>query len=295
MVTPLPAATTPKEAPSSDCREQPSLDAEKVTLIQEYQKGIGTWVDLFDNDLNFTRTAVKRCRTSPLMMNAICALTARQLSMVGHGGDIWEAAAVRYYGWSLHHLINTFANTMSSPEDTLAATTLLSSYELLVSPVVDHRRHVSGALTLIRTYDCKATSKGLMGAAFWVYARQDVAMALVHERPTMLPPEKWGMEWAKKETAEDRLSNQLVWIIAKIIAFTYQGGQALSVDLLSQRRTALMSETQAWLDSLPASFHGILYGPPTPEGFVKYWFAVPLAGEDFLHLAHICWSYYLAN
>lgn len=46
------------------------------------------------------------------MINAICALTARQLSMVGHGGDMWEAAAVRYYGQSLHHLINTFADSV---------------------------------------------------------------------------------------------------------------------------------------------------------------------------------------
>lgn len=229
------------------------------------------------------------------MINAICALTARQLCMVGHGGDMWEAAAVRYYGQSLHHLINTFADTVSSPEDTLAATTLLSSYELLVSPVLDHRRHVSGALTLIRTYGCKATSGGLMGAAFWVYARQDIAMALVHERPTMLPPENWGVDWTKEETAEDRLGNRLIWITAKIIAFTYQGGEGLLVDILLQRRAALMSEAQAWLDSLPASFYGISYGRPSPEGFVKYWFAVPSTGEDLLHLAHIGWTYYLTD
>lgn len=67
------------------------------------------------------------------------------------------------------------------------------------------------------------------------------------------------------------------------------------MDLLLQRRAALMSEAQAWFDSLPASFYGISYGRPSPEGFVKYWFAVPSTGEDLFHLAHIGWTYYLTD
>src|SRR5699024_2687025 len=123
-----------------------------------------------------------------------CALTARQVSMVDRA-ELWKSAAVEYYAESLHHLITTLGLSASSPEDTLPATILLSSYELLVLPGLDHRRHVSGALTLIKSYGCKASSQGLVEAAFWVYARQDLAMALVHECPTMLPPEEWGVSW----------------------------------------------------------------------------------------------------
>lgn len=213
-------------------------------------------------------------------MNAICALTARQLSMVGHDGNTWGSSATRYYGESLHHLIRTLVDPEASQEVSLAATVLLSSYELLVSPGLDHRRHVSGALTLIRTYGCKASSKGLMRASFWVYARQDVAMALVHECPTMLHPREWNVSWNPKETAEDVLGNQLIWIIAKIIAFTFQEGKELSNDLLRQQRDQLLTETIAWFNRLPATFHGISYGTPSKEGFTKYWFAVPMSGKD---------------
>lgn len=127
------------------------LDFEKVELLLEYQNGVGAWVDLFDSELSFQTTAVKRAHRSPLIMNAICALTAKQLSMASRGG-MWEPVAVRYYGESLHHLINMPMNSNTCREDTFAATILLSSHEL-VSPGLDHRRHVSAALTLIKIHD----------------------------------------------------------------------------------------------------------------------------------------------
>jgi hypothetical protein len=65
--------------------ETPSIDAEKVTLLKEYQNGVATWVGLFDNDLHLTHTIVKKALESPLLLNAICAVTARQMSLVGKG------------------------------------------------------------------------------------------------------------------------------------------------------------------------------------------------------------------
>lgn len=281
-ITPLPQVTSPKQPPASHT-EPPSLDGDKVALIQEFQNGVGKWVDLFDDEQHFQRTVVKRTLESPLLMDAICALTARQVSMVNRA-ELWKSAAVQYYAESLHHLITTLGLPASSPEDTLSATILLSSYELLVLPGLDHRRHVSGALTLIKSYGCKASSQGLIGAAFWVYARQDLAMALVHECPTMLPPEEWGVSLAEQETREDRLGNKLIWLLAKIVAHTFGKTDGRSIELLRDNRTSLMRELDAWFESLPVSFSGTTYGPPSPEGFVKRWFAIPSTGKSSIHL-----------
>lgn len=136
---------------------------------------------------------------------------------------MWKTTAVHYYGESLHHLIHTLNGPSYGSDDTLAATVLLSSYELFTSPGLDHHRHVSGAVTLIRTNPHNASSGGLKAAAFWVYARQDVAMALVHECPTMLLPDEWGVEWTDQEMDEDYLENKIIWIVAKVIAHTFGG------------------------------------------------------------------------
>lgn len=277
-VVPLPQVVSPKP-PRPEGQAPLSLDAEKVTLIQAYQNGVGAWMDLFDDEATFQRTVVKRAVTSPLLMSAICALTARQISMVDKG-EVWKPVAVQYYGDSLLQLIATLDHPTSCPEDTLAATILLSSYELLALPGLDHRRHVSGALTLIRTHACRASSEGLMAAAFWVYARQDVAMALVHECPTMLPPEEWGVLWAEQETREDWLGNQMVWLLARIIAHTFRKTNGQSAQALSEGRASLIKELDVWHESLPESFRGTAFGPPLEEGFLPQWFAVPSTGKE---------------
>ncbi|PYH90945.1 hypothetical protein BO71DRAFT_461090 [Aspergillus ellipticus CBS 707.79] len=232
--------------------------------------------DLFDDEAHFQLTAVKRALASPLLMSAICALTARQISMVGKG-EVWKSVAVQYYGDSLLHLIAALDSPTSSLDDTLAATILLSSYELLASPGLDHRRHVYGALNLIRTHDCNASSGGLIGAAFWAFARHDVAIALVHECPTMLPPEEWDVAWAEQETREDRRGNKMVWLLARIIAHTFQtpDGRTQDTQSLLEHRTSLLHGLEAWHASLPDTFRGMAFGPPSEEGFLPQWFAVP--------------------
>ncbi|RDH23112.1 hypothetical protein M747DRAFT_302924 [Aspergillus niger ATCC 13496] len=265
--TSLGNALTPiQPIPSTKSPSPPTLDAEKVALLQEYQNGVGTWVSLFDSPRHLTHTIVKRALGSPLLLNAICALTARQMSIAGRG-DMWKTTAVHYYGESLHHLIHTLNGPSYGSDDTLAATVLLSSYELFTSPGLDHHRHVSGAVTLIRTNPHNASSGGLKAAAFWVYARQDVAMALVHECPTMLLPDEWGVEWTDQEMDEDYLENKIIWIVAKVIAHTFGG-------------LRLVEELETWRGSLPTSFAGIPFGDSSEEEFIKLLFAIPSTGRN---------------
>lgn len=257
--------------------QTPSIDAEKVTLLEEYQNGVGTWVGLFDNELHLTHTIVKWALESPLLLSSICAITARQMSMVGRG-EMWKSIACDYYGESLHHLIHALDGPSFSSGDTLAATVLLSSYELFISPGLDHHRHVSGAVTLIKSNLHNASSGGVATAAFWVYARQDVAMALVHECPTMLPPEEWGISWTGQETAEDSLGNKMIWIVAKVIAHTFREVDAAAKQSLHRDKTRLIKELDNWQESLPASSAGVSFGTCSEEGFLKRFFAVPSMG-----------------
>ncbi|GLA82833.1 hypothetical protein AtubIFM56815_007024 [Aspergillus tubingensis] len=282
------AVLSTQPTPHTKSPSRPTLDTEKVTLLQEYQKGVGTWVGLFDNARHLTHTIVKRALESPLLLNAICALTARQMSMAGRG-EMWETTAVHYYGESLQQLIHILNDPSYGSDDTLAATVLLSSYELFASPGLDHHRHVSGAVTLIRTNSHNASSGRLKGAAFWVYARQDVAMALVHECPTMLLPEEWGVEWTDQEIDEDLLGNKIIWIVAKVIAHTFGKASDVTERSLRRDRMRLIEELESWRGSLPTPFAGLPFGAPSEEGFVKRLFAIPstAAAMCMYHLAYL--------
>ncbi|RFU29843.1 hypothetical protein B7463_g6506, partial [Scytalidium lignicola] len=245
------------------------IDSEKALLLHEYQSGIGTWMDLFDHGMSYQREVMRRAYFCPLIMQALCALTAKQLSLV-RSEEAWDAVAVRYYGESLHLLINVLANTASCEKDALTGTILLSSYELLASPGFDHRRHVSGASTLIKTHNITAKSEGLARASFWIYARHDCAMALIHECPTMLPPEDWDVSLTTRELEEDVLGNQMLWLLAKVIAFTFDKGERQPEETLLATRSNLITEIDAWFAGLPPSFKSVPYGPTSREGYTKH-------------------------
>jgi hypothetical protein len=128
-----------------------------------------------------------------------------------------------------------------------------------------------------------------MAAAFWVYARQDIAMALVHECPTLLPPDEWGVSWDERETREGQLGNQMVWLLARVIAHTFRSTTGQSVQALSEGRASLIEQLDVLHERLPESFRGTAFGPPLEEGFLPRWFAVPstAAAMCMHHLAHL--------
>ncbi|RDW93029.1 uncharacterized protein DSM5745_00351 [Aspergillus mulundensis] len=262
------------------------IDAGRKRKMVE-TSGIATWMDLFDEEQHFQRIVVKRALHSPLLLNSICALTTKQLSLLdGKWATQAQSTASTYYGEALHHLIATLGDPRSNPvpiAETLAATILLSSYELLVCPGMDHRRHVSGALTLIRTHGCNAASGGMAGAAFWVYVRQDVAMALVHECPTMLAPEEWCVSWTMPEERDDCLGNQMVWLLAKVVGYTYDKSNAAAES--GAQKESLKNDLRSWYESLPLHFKGMDIGLATAEAGGRMFFAIPSTGELYFFIA----------
>ncbi|KAF9639027.1 putative benzoate 4-monooxygenase cytochrome p450 protein [Lasiodiplodia theobromae] len=154
-------------------------DCTTTTLLRIYQHGIGTWMDVMDHSHRYQRAVLRLALSSPLILHALCALAAKQMSLVSphrhhyHASpsaaaaapppSLWEPLAARYYGESLRLLIAALAeDTTGSTEDsqgtrkkrrreeTLTATILLGSYELLAAPSADYARHLRGAQTLIR-------------------------------------------------------------------------------------------------------------------------------------------------
>lgn len=206
---------TKNDKPGAADSPQP-LDIERVTLPREFQTGVGSWVGVFDDNFQIQRSLPKLALKSGLLLNAICAVTAKQMSGTCNG-QVWSSAAVHYYGEALRHLIQTLSAPGYEPEQAIIGTVLLSSYEVLDSLGLDHWRHVCGALTLIRKHRFKASSTDLRKAAFWVYARQDVSIAIAHECPAMLPPDEWDVQWVENESSEEMLGNKMIWITAKVI------------------------------------------------------------------------------
>ncbi|KAI7978442.1 hypothetical protein EIK77_001966 [Talaromyces pinophilus] len=259
-----------------------TVTKEIVRLLNIYQTGIGTWMDILDHSCTYQRQVLRYALSSSLLLHAICALSAKQMSLIGDS-FLWESVSTRYYGLSLGLLIEELKKQQSSREIVIAATILLCSYELLACPGADYQKHLYGARSLFHTHNIASTGTKLEKASFWIYARQDVSMALVHECATLVLPQEWPTLSESEELEEDVLGNQILWILAKLIQFKFSDkGNSLHdwhADLQK-----LISEIDLWWERFPIPARGVATTEPPDNGLKKIWFSTACL---YYHLAKI--------
>ncbi|KPM40145.1 hypothetical protein AK830_g6432 [Neonectria ditissima] len=277
----------------SRCSPQPALSQVKVTeesahLLRIYQNGIATWMDILDHSLSYQRHVVRHALSSSLLLHAICALSAKQMSLVGEA-FLWQPVSSRYYGESLGLLIKEVTERETSREVILSATILLCSYELLALPGPDYQRHMYGACTLIKTYDISANSSRLEQASFWIFARQDVALAVANECPTLIPPGEWPLVPGIEEAEEDHLGNRMLWFLARILEFKFSPTMDGCSRTKAQGLWSLSAEIDLWWKNLPLSVRGVVTTDAKDDGLAKMWFCVPSAAARrlYYHMAKI--------
>ncbi|GKZ37785.1 hypothetical protein AbraIFM66950_009543 [Aspergillus brasiliensis] len=266
------------------------LTEETGGLLRVYQKGIGTWMDIFDRSHTYENEVVRYSLSSPLLMHAVCALAAKQMSLI-QNKFLWEPVSSRFYGQSLNLLIKELTKQSADRQILLAVTILLGSYELLAQPGIDYQRHLYGAHTLITTHNIGEEGNAFEKASFWIYARQDVALALVNERPTLTPPDKWPAPPANATPVEDCFGNKILWLLAKVIEARFAAtSEQWSLAERQDFESLVLEIDTCWAD-LPPHVRGIpmKHAVCEDEGLPSVWFCVPSASAASLyyHMAKI--------
>ncbi|CAM1509755.1 Fc.00g000900.m01.CDS01 [Cosmosporella sp. VM-42] len=258
------------------------ITEQAVDLLRIFQNGIGPWMEVFDHSFSFSWQAVRLALSSELLLNSICALAAKQMSLINER-SFWEPVAARYYGESLVLLIQSL-NQAETPHDVvLTATVILCSYELLANPGPDYRKHMSGATTLIQTRGILVEGTDLERANFWCYARQDVAVSVTHEFPTQIPPHQWIAALRNDKTKDEVAACHILWLLARVLELRFAPMQDSLPDARIEGLRGVSAEMDQWWDGLPATSRGVTTGKPSDDGLTKLWFCVPSAAAGMLY------------
>ena len=190
----------------------------------------------------------------------------------------------------------------------LAATILLGSYELLAKPGVDYQKHLFGARTLIQSFNVGSKGSRFEQASFRIYARQDVALALVNERPTLTSPEQWPPLPKHASSVEERLGNTILWLLAKIIELKFSEREDNSLGGRLDALHQLLSEIDLLWSKVPYYVRGVHMREFVDENekLPRVWFCDPAAGNSchecfVLLVAHLtktgaaCLDYHMAK
>ena len=142
-----------------------------------------------------------------------------------------------------------------------------------------HRRHFLGTGMLIKTLHICDKSTGLDRANFWIYVRHEIGVALATEKPLVLDPDEWSVDWKVAEIREDLVARHVLWICARVIKVVYS--EQTSPNAGRAEREQLLRELVRWRAGLPDAFIGVPYGEEDDEGFRKIFFTVTAAGKLF--------------
>ena len=239
-------------------------------------------MDLLDHHCTYEKEVSRRALVSDLLLRCVCCHSARQLSLLP-SGEIWGPVATRYYTESLRLLVGQLSDPKPQ-SDTLTAVILLMAYEATAAPGYEHKRHIEGAVKLMKAHRVDANSRGLDSANFWVFVRHDLFSAFTTESKLQLGAREWGVRLGGGDgdgdggvVEEDILAQRLMWLVGRAVDVTYGDGDEGDRE---REREELRKDIRVWEKSVPETFWGIHYGEECGDGLEKIHFAIQSAGRS---------------
>jgi hypothetical protein len=249
--------------------ERPKLvDTQEAFLLRHYISTLGVALDVCDPHRHFSSVVPDLATRSPVLLNAALAASAHHLSRVT---DYDPLVADMYHERCVELLIPLLDELSFVPDEIVAATVLLRLYEQMSSAITgsDCARHLSGTSAFMNSESTCATAGGIRQASFWIFLRQDIDVALSHQRPLKLNLEAYAPQMDADVPWDDwAWANRMVWITAEIVAF------AFARDKSQSRLDELKTKTEDWWRQKPDSFRPlhVARGAVFPEiHFVRPW------------------------
>ena len=240
-------------------------------------------MDVFDMDLTFQREILNMVPSSPLLLNVLCALAARQLSLI-ESSSFWSPIAERYYSQGTGLLARLLDRCTETMELAIVSTMLLGSYELLAFPGPDYQRHVRGAKTIVDALHVSKSTNSLARSAFWIYARHEVGEAINMSSPTRHDPKLWPrLDPSVSVSRQDSYCNDILRICGEVTCFFFGSSGSKRTKSRAKQNFALHTDLDRWFEACPSHWMGVKY--KDAESF-RYWFPWPNFGISLKDPTH---------
>ncbi|KAH7392799.1 hypothetical protein BKA66DRAFT_438942 [Pyrenochaeta sp. MPI-SDFR-AT-0127] len=261
---------------------------QEAMLLQHYIDNVALFFDMMDHECHFGVHVVQRAKQNSTLMNAILALSARQLSRTT---DFDPYIADAYYQRCFDTLIPALNDHIAIKEESLlAATILLRLLEEMNISVIgsDPQGHLFGTQAIIRAAEqsyAAATGPSFRQAIYWAAFRQELWISLMTQRAFQLhifPADR------SLEPANDSVwATRTIAHLGDVSNFVF-GEERHSIARYSQ----LMDENKSWTTCRPDSFDPFFFsrdrdgsGRNFPD--IRFHEKSHVMGTQYITLAHM--------
>lgn len=145
-------------------------------------------LDKFDNACHFGIHVPLMAETSPSLLHAMLAFSARQIERKARLEKSYDS--LELYQQSIRLLAPSL---QARDPNVLVTACLLAVLELMSDSPRNWRRHIEGCATLFAFFEVTGFSGGMLQAVFWCYARMELCGAIISAgaQSTVLTLDKW--------------------------------------------------------------------------------------------------------
>ncbi|KAF2710843.1 hypothetical protein K504DRAFT_480921 [Pleomassaria siparia CBS 279.74] len=261
---------------------------QEAMLLQHYLDNVALFFDMIDDERHFGNHIVQRARKNSTLMNAILALSARQLSRTT---DFDPYVADAYYQRCFETLIPALNDDIATRDESLlAATIVLRLLEEMNISIIgsDPQGHLFGTQAIIRAAEQQyqaTTGPSFRQAIYWAAFRQELWISLMTQRAFQLhifPADR------SLDPANDSIwATRTIAHLGDVCNFAFGEGRHSTI-----RYQELMDENEAWRTRRPESFDPFFYrqdrdrnGGDFPD--LRFHEKTHVMGKQYNTLAHL--------
>ncbi|KAI9751632.1 MAG: hypothetical protein M4579_005979 [Chaenotheca gracillima] len=226
-----------------------SLDG---TVFEFYIKHGGVWLDIVSAAAHFSRTVPQLALTEPCLRSACCAYASHVMVLQG---KLDKAVGERYLDEAIGLLIPLLSSdeVSAKKEILLATTVILRMSEQFAEDWDDAQYHLNGAFSVFTSMGAKWSvwDTSVSGTAFWVYFRQSIRVAILHEQASKCDMNLLLHEDTFTDAPDEVWSNRICLLLAQSCNACWA-----EPDLVQRQATIdrLRSRLELWKSNLPESF-----------------------------------------
>ncbi|KAL3472613.1 hypothetical protein BJX99DRAFT_262174 [Aspergillus californicus] len=231
-------------------------DPTEVLLFQHFTQNLSPFFDLSDPERHFAVQVPIRARLYPPLMDAILALSARHMSLIGK--EVNSILASNYYQRCLSVLIPELDSVhQDRVDDLLAATIILRLHEELDGPFAGFQtyRHSIGTRALLQNQAAQVSSvSGLRRAAAWAGVRQEIYASIKRHRPPAIKASVEMLEHLRSSSQDSAWADTAVSHCLNVLDFCF-GDSSMNADLYD----GLVASITQWEADRPASYDPLCF------------------------------------
>ncbi|OTA60464.1 hypothetical protein K449DRAFT_415252 [Hypoxylon sp. EC38] len=233
------------------------LSPSEVALFDNFVNQVSLWIDLYDPSRCFSVLVPHLAMRDAGLMNAILALSSRQLSISPRANEFERDRRIglQYYHDTLRYLHQAMSvDAYTTSVELLATVLIVSMYEMLDDSGNGWERHLKDVFWIQRSQLIHGETGGLGSAVWWAWLRQDVWAAFRERRKTL---SFWKPTKAYTMLSSSEKAARIVWIFAKAVDYCSKDAVAEGQEDIKarlERADTIFEMLKEWEDNLPVEF-----------------------------------------